>query len=171
MSTGLLFQSAFCWPCKVTTGKIVPMEGYNLAVCMHLVWVQLSVPQGAFFEDYKFCEWTKNWKCEETIFMNLHFSLIFNLCDNRISTNIRWKKFCESPKINKIPWIYSTWKRVPSVHACLGLVLENWPFVVISGYNNLSKLCHLCHLTSLLKPLPPTNPTPHDSCPLWYNIR
>ena len=26
-STGLLFQSAFCQPCKFTTGEMVPMEG------------------------------------------------------------------------------------------------------------------------------------------------
>ena len=30
--TGLLFQSAFCQPCKSTTGAMVPMQGSNLAV-------------------------------------------------------------------------------------------------------------------------------------------
>ena len=32
MSTGLLFQSAFCWPYKSMTGEMVPMEGSNLAM-------------------------------------------------------------------------------------------------------------------------------------------
>ena len=32
MSTGLLFQRAFCQPCKSTTGEMAPREGSSLAV-------------------------------------------------------------------------------------------------------------------------------------------
>ena len=32
MSTGQLFQSAVCWPCKSMIGEMAPKEGSNLAV-------------------------------------------------------------------------------------------------------------------------------------------
>ena len=32
MSTHQIFQSAFCQPCKFTTGEMAPMEGSSLAV-------------------------------------------------------------------------------------------------------------------------------------------
>ena len=47
MSTGLLFQSAFCRPCKSKTGEITPMEDSNLAVgndMTHTVSAHLTRP-------------------------------------------------------------------------------------------------------------------------------
>ena len=47
MSTGLLFQSAFCRPCKCTTSEITPMDDSNLAVgndMTHTVSTRLSRP-------------------------------------------------------------------------------------------------------------------------------
>ena len=42
MSTGLFFQSTFCWPCKSTTGEMAPKERLQFS-CEDLVWLPLSV--------------------------------------------------------------------------------------------------------------------------------
>ena len=51
-----------------------------------------------------------------------------------------------------------------SVHVCLGLVVEYWPFVGACTRHSSSKLYYLYHLTSLFKLLPPTTPPLCPSC-------
>ena len=101
MWTGLLSLSAFCRPCKSTTGEMAPKEATRLAVG-DLIWLPLSV------------------------------------------------------------------------HVCLGLVVEYWPFVGACTRHSYSKLYSLCLLSSLIKLLPPPTPPPHPSCPPpnihWPNI-
>ena len=56
-----------------------------------------------------------------------------------------------------------------SVHVCLGLVVEYWPFVGTCTRNSYSKLYHLCLLSSLIKLLPPpTLPCSPPAHPLIY---
>ena len=43
MSTSLLFLSAFCQPCKSTTGKMVPKLGGFQFYFVDLIWLPLSV--------------------------------------------------------------------------------------------------------------------------------
>ena len=43
LQTDLLFQSAFCQPCKSTTGEMAPKEGSNLVYSGELIWLPLSV--------------------------------------------------------------------------------------------------------------------------------
>ena len=52
-----------------------------------------------------------------------------------------------------------------SVHVCLGLVVEYWPFVGACTRNSYSKLYYLCLLSSLIKLLPPPTPPLRPSCP------
>ena len=47
-----------------------------------------------------------------------------------------------------------------SVHVCLGLVVEYWPFVGARTRHSYSKLHYLCLLSSLIKLLPPPTPPP-----------
>ena len=46
MSTGLLFQSAFCWPCKLMTGEMVPKKASNF-------------PVGTWYDSH--CQWRLSW--------------------------------------------------------------------------------------------------------------
>ena len=59
-----------------------------------------------------------------------------------------------------------------SVHVCLGLVVEYWPFVGAYTRNSYSKLYYLCLLSSLIKLLPPPNLRPSRPPPNihWPNI-
>ena len=61
-----------------------------------------------------------------------------------------------------------------SVHVCLGLVVEYWPFLGACTRHSYSKLYSLCLVSSLIKLLPPPTPPPHPSCPSpnihWPNI-
>ena len=61
-----------------------------------------------------------------------------------------------------------------SVHVCLGLVVEYWPFVGACTHHRYSKLYYLCLLSSLIKLLPPPTPPPCPSHPPpnihWPNI-
>ena len=61
-----------------------------------------------------------------------------------------------------------------SVHVCLGLVVEYWPFVGAYIRHSYSKLYSLCLISSLIKLLPPPTPPPRPSCPPpnihWPNI-
>ena len=52
-----------------------------------------------------------------------------------------------------------------SVHICLGLVVEYWPFMCPCTRHSYSELHHLCLLSSLFKLLPPPTPPPHPSHP------
>ena len=63
-----------------------------------------------------------------------------------------------------------------SVHVCLGLVVEYWPFVHegVCTRHSYSKLYYLCLIYSLFKLLPPPIPPPRPSHPPpnihWPNI-
>ena len=61
-----------------------------------------------------------------------------------------------------------------SVHVCLGLVVEYWPFVSAFTRHSYSKLYYLCLIRSLIKLLPPPTPPPCPSHPPpnihWPNI-
>ena len=101
MWTSLLSLSAFCRPCKSTTGEMAPMEATRSAVG-DLIRLPLSV------------------------------------------------------------------------HVCLGLVVEYWPFVGACTCHGYSKLYSLCLISSLIKLLPPSTPPLHPSRPPpnihWPNI-
>ena len=70
-----------------------------------------------FFEGYKFCEWSKNRKVEETIFTNLRWCLLFSL--QYVCVTIEFSlifgeiNFMKISKIHKICKICSPWKKVP----------------------------------------------------------
>ena len=61
-----------------------------------------------------------------------------------------------------------------SVHVCLGLAVEYWPFVGTCTCHSYSKLYYLCLISSLIKLLPPPTPPPRPSRPPpnihWPNI-
>ena len=61
-----------------------------------------------------------------------------------------------------------------SVHVCLGLVVEYWPFVGACTRHSYSELYYLCLLSFLFKLLPPPTPPSRPSCPSpnihWPNI-
>ena len=61
-----------------------------------------------------------------------------------------------------------------SVHVCLGLVVEYWPFMGACTRHSYSKLYSLCLISSLIKLLPPPTPPPRPSRPPpdihWPNI-
>ena len=61
-----------------------------------------------------------------------------------------------------------------SVHICLGLVVEYWPFVGACTRHSYSKFYYLCLLSSLIKLFPPPTPPLRPSCPPpnihWPNI-
>ena len=67
-------------------------------------------------------------------------------------------------------WYGSHW----SVHVCLGLVVEYWPFVGACTRHSYSKLYSLCLISSLIKLLPPPTPPPRPPHPPpnihWPNI-
>ena len=52
-----------------------------------------------------------------------------------------------------------------SVHVCLGLVVEYWPFVGAYTRHSYSKLYYLCLLSFLIKLLPPPTPPPNIHWP------
>ena len=62
-------------------------------------------------------------------------------------------------------WYGSHW----SVHVCLGLVVEYWPFVGACTRHRYSKFYYLCLISSLIKLLPPpTPPRTPPTHPLIY---
>ena len=97
-------------------------------------------------------------------------------------TNVDWSAFpeCFLPTM----WIHKWWNGTKgrlqvgcvdliwlplSVHVCLGLVVEYWPFVGACTCHSYSKLYYLCLLSSLIKLLlPPTPPRTPSAHPLIY---
>ena len=57
------------------------------------------------------------------------------------------------------------WEPDMSLHICLGLMVEYWPFVGAYTHHNYSKPYYLCLLASLFKLLPPPTLPLCPSCP------